>query len=202
MAPSVKRRRKMLGKKTLEERIAASIRAEFGEIVTSLEKDHQEYLRRLRLKEKTRGALEEAEAEAQRLHSERTALEKRLREAHSEESETKSTPLKRATKKVEKALGKARADFEKADFDEAAEGFTLKAKATIAEEEVDRRLGVLEETLEDLLAGVSDEVKEITQALRQEYKEPHFETPEERNRHKERMNEILKALTKSYAPGK
>ena len=192
----------MLGKKTLEERIAASIRAEFGEIVTSLEKDHQEYLRRLRLKEKTRGALEEAEAEAQRLHSERTALEKRLREAHSEESETKSTPLKRATKKVEKALGKARADFEKADFDEAAEGFTLKAKATIAEEEVDRRLGVLEETLEDLLAGVSDEVKEITQALRQEYKEPRFETPEERNSHKERMNEILKALTKSYAPGK
>ena len=192
----------MLGKKTLEERIAASIRAEFGEIVTSLEKDHQEYLRRLRLKEKTRGALEEAEAEAQRLHSERTALEKRLREAHSEESETKSTPLKRATKKVEKALGKARADFEKADFDEAAEGFTLKAKATIAEEEVDRRLGVLEETLEDLLAGVSDEVKEITQALRQEYKEPRFESPEERNSHKERMNEILKALTKSYAPGK
>jgi len=202
MAPSVKRRRKMLGRKTLEERIAASIRAEFGEIVTSLEKDHQEYLRRLRLKEKTRGALEEAEAEAQRLHSERTALEKRLREAHSEESETKSTPLKRATKKVEKALGKARADFEKADFDEAAEGFTLKAKATIAEEEVDRRLGVLEETLEDLLAGVSDEVKEITQALRQEYKEPRFETPEERNSHKERMNEILKALTKSYAPDK
>jgi hypothetical protein len=202
MAPSVKRRRKMLGKKTLEERIAASIRAEFGEIVTSLEKDHQEYLRRLRLKEKTRDALEEAEAEAQRLHSERTALEKRLREAHSEESETKSTPLKRATKKVEKALGKARADFEKADFDEAAEGFTLKAKATIAEEEVDRRLGVLEETLEDLLAGVSDEVKEITQVLRQEYKEPRFETPEERNSHKERMNEILKALTKSYAPGK
>ena len=192
----------MLGKKTLEERIAASIRAEFGEIVTSLEKDHQEYLRRLRLKEKTRGTLEEAEAEAQRLHSERTALEKRLREAHSEESETKSTPLKRATKKVEKALGKARADFEKADFDEAAEGFTLKAKATIAEEEVDRRLGVLEETLEDLLAGVSDEVKEIAQALRQEYKEPRFETPEERNSHKERMNEILKALTKSYAPGK
>jgi len=202
MAPSVKRRRKMLGKKTLEERIAASIRAEFGEIVTSLEKDHQEYLRRLRLKEKTRGALEEAEAEAQRLHSERATLVKRLREAHSEESETKSTPLKRATKKVEKALGKARADFEKADFDEAAEGFTLKAKATIAEEEVDRRLGVLEETLEDLLAGVSDEVKEITQALRQEYKEPRFETPEERNSHKERMNEILKALTKSYAPGK
>ena len=192
----------MLGKKTLEERIAASIRAEFGEIVTSLEKDHQEYLRRLRLKEKTRGALEEAEAEAQRLHSERATLVKRLREAHSEESETKSTPLKRATKKVEKALGKARADFEKADFDEAAEGFTLKAKATIAEEEVDRRLGVLEETLEDLLAGVSDEVKEITQALRQEYKEPRFETPEERNSHKERMNEILKALTKSYAPGK
>ena len=192
----------MLGKKMLEERIAASIRAEFGEIVTSLEKDHQEYLRRLRLKEKTRGALEEAEAEVQRSHSERTALEKRLREAHSEESETKSTPLKRATKKVEKALGKARADFEKADFDEAAEGFTLKAKATIAEEEVDRRLGVLEGTLEDLLAGVSDEVKEITQALRQEYKEPRFETPEERNSHKERMNEILKALTKSYAPGK
>ena len=192
----------MLGKKTLEERIAASIRAEFGEIVTSLEKDHQEYLRRLRLKEKTRGALEEAEAEAQRLHSERTALEKRLREAHSEESETKSTPLKRATKKVEKALGRARADFEKADFDEAAEGFTLKAKATIAEEKVDRRLGVLEETLEDLLAGVSDEVKEITQALGQEYKEPRFETPEERNSHEERMNEILKALTKSYAPGK
>jgi hypothetical protein len=192
----------MLGKKTLEERIAASIRAEFGEIVTSLEKDHQEYLRRLRLKEKTRGALEEAEAEAQRLHSERTALEKRLREAHSEESETKSTPLKRATKKVEKALGKARADFEKADFDEAAEGFTLKAKATIVEEEVDRRLGVLEETLEDLLAGVSDEVKEIAQALRQEYKEPRFETREERNSHKERMNEILKALTKSYAPGR
>jgi hypothetical protein len=202
MAPRVKRRRKMLGRKTLEEKIAASIRAEFGEIVTSLEEDHQEYLRRLRLKEKTRGALEEAEAEAQRLHSERTALEKRHREAHPEESETKSTPLKRTTKKVEKALGKARADFEKADFDETAEGFTLKAKATIAEEEVDRRLGVLEETLEDLLAEVSDEVKEIAQALRQEYKEPRFETPEERNSHEERMNEILKALTKSYAPGK
>src|SRR5215207_2949676 len=120
-APSVRRRRKMLGRKTLEERIAATIRAEIEKILASLENDHREYLRRLRLKEKTQSALEEAEAEVRRLHSEKTALEKRFWEAHSEESEaalseieSTSKPLERATKKAEKTLGKTRADFEKA----------------------------------------------------------------------------------------
>jgi ClpP class serine protease len=138
----------------------------------------------------------------QRLYSEKSALQKRPREAHSEESEATSTPLERATKNADKALRKARANFEKADFDAVAKGFALKAKATIAEDEVHRRVAALEETLEDLLTGLRDEVKETAQALREEYKEPRFETAEERKSHEEKMNEILKALTKNYAPDK
>ncbi len=172
----------MLGRKTLEEKIAATVWAEFEETVTALERDRREYLRRLKLKEKSRGVLQEAEAQVQRLSSERSVLRERAsQDARSEEGEAglseiepRSKVLERATKQAKKVLGQARADFQKADFDEVAEGFALKAKAAIVEDEVDRRVRMLEATLEDLLAGVREEVKVAAQALREEYEEFRF----------------------------
>jgi hypothetical protein len=199
----------MLGRKTLEEKITATVREEFAGIIAGLERDHQEYRRRLRLKEKTRRALEDAESEVRRLYAERTALKKRFWEAYYKKDEAalseieyQSRIVDRATTKAEKTLERAHADFGKADFDEVEEGFALKAKANIAEDEVNRRLRTLEETLEDLLAGVRHDVKEAGQALREEYKEPHFDTAEEQDAHVKRMVEVLNTVAETYVPGK
>jgi hypothetical protein len=198
----------MFGRKTLEEKIAVTVRAEFSGIIASLERDHREYRRRLRLKEKTLRAREDAESEVQRLHSERTALKKRFWKAYYEKDEAalseieyQSRIVERAANRAEKTLEKARVDFGKADFDEVAEGFALKAKADIAEDEINRRLRTLEETLEDLLAGVRQDVKEAGQALRNEYEEPDFDTAEEKNAHAKKMIEVLNAVSESYVPG-
>ena len=199
----------MFGRKTLEEKITAIVKAEFAGIIASLERDHREYRRRLRLKEKTKRALEDAEAEVRRLHYERTELKKKFWEAYYEKDEAavseveyRSRIVDRATKKAEKTLQRAHTDFAKADFDEIEEGFALKAKANIAEDEVNRRLRTLEKTFEDLLAGVRREVEEASQALRDEYEEPRFDTAEEQEAHVKRMIEVLNAVTESYTPGK
>jgi hypothetical protein len=195
-------------KKTLEQKISATIQAEFARIVAALERDHREYRHRLKLKERAQGALEEAEAEVRRLDSEQRALEKLFEKAHSDKDETalseigaRGQRLERATTKAEKALRKARAAFSKADFDEAAEGFALKAKANISEDEVDRRVEVLEKTLQALFEEVRHDTKETKQALGEEYREPRFKTAEERAAHGTRMREIEIALTESYHPG-
>jgi hypothetical protein len=194
-------------KKTLEEKTTNIILAEFSSIIAGLQRDHLEYRHRLKLKEQMRAALEKAEADVEKLHSARIELRKRFWEAYYQEDEialseveSQSRPLERAAKKAEKALVKARADFEKADFDEVEESFALKAKANIAEEEINRRLGALEKTIEDLLAGLSRNVEETGQALRDEYKEPRFDNVEEQTAHVKRMVEVLDAVTKSYTP--
>ena len=198
----------MFGRKTLEEKITATVRAEFAGIIASLERDHREYRRRLRLKEKTRRTLEDTEAEIRRLHSERTALKKRFWKAYYEKDEAalseieyQSRIVERAANRAAKTLEKAHADFEKADFDEIGEGFALKAKADIAEEEINRRLRTLEETFEDLLAGMRHDVGEAGQALRNEYEEPRFDTAEEQDAHVKKMIEVLNAVSESYIPG-
>jgi|tagenome__1003787_1003787.scaffolds.fasta_scaffold20266464_2 hypothetical protein len=196
-------------KKTLEEKTATTIMSEFSGIIAGLQEDHLEYRRRLKLKEQTRAALDKAEADAQKLQSARIELKKQFWEAYYQEDEAalseigaERRPLERAVTKAEKVLEKARADFEKADFDEVAESFALKAKADIAQDEINRRLGTLEKAIEDLLAGLSRDVEETGQALRSEYKEPSFDTVEEHSAHIKRMVEILNTIAASYTHSK
>ncbi len=181
----------MLGKKerrnkSLEERIGAAVRAEFAGLVAELERDLREYRHRSRLKEETCSALENAEAETRRLHLARVELKKRFWEAYYGKDESALSKigrefsyLKRATKKAEKSLEKARANFEKADFDEAAEVAALRKKADAAAEKADLRITTLEETVESVLAETWREVKGASAALRDECEKPRPGTAEE-----------------------
>ncbi len=160
---------------TLEEEIFALVRAEFAEIFADLEGDRAGYRRRLGLKQEARCALEEAEDEARRLHSERMALRERFWEAYYgkgeipfSEVETEPRSLGRAIKRAERALVKARAGFERADFDEAAEEAALRERADAAVEEADRRVGDLQKALGKLLTDVWRDAKESRRALRDE----------------------------------
>jgi hypothetical protein len=197
----------MIGRKTLEEKISATIRADFVGIIAELEENRQEYRRRLKRKEEAWASLESAQAEAERLHLRRIALKKRFWEAYYEQDEaalsrvsSEHRPLDRAIKKAEKTLRKARARFKRADFDEVEEGFVLKTKANIADDEVERRLHVLEKTLEEVLAEVRSAAAEVSRALRDEYREPDFDTAEEQNAHVRRMIEVLGTVAESYNP--
>lgn len=200
----------MIGRKTLEDRIAATIRAEFAVIIEDLKSDHEAYLCRLKLKEATKAEFESTQAEVQRLHSERIALKKRFWETYYAEEkderalaevESQSSSLERTITRAEKALKRTRADFEEADFDEVAESFALRAKANVIEEEINHRVEALEKSLDGLLTKVRSNIKEAGKALREEYKEPHFDTPEERDAHLKKMIEVLNAVAESYAPG-
>jgi hypothetical protein len=78
---------------------------------------------------------------SERVHSERVALKKRFWKAYDEQDEallckieSRSGHLQWAARRAEKALKKARAASEGADFDEVGEGFALKAKGEMAEE--------------------------------------------------------------------
>ena len=173
-------------KKVLEERIGAAIRAEFAGSIAELETNLQEFRRRSKLKETARDTLERAEAEARRVHNDRIALKKRFWKAYygkDEDALSEIGPtlgsLERSVKKAEKALEKARINFEKVDFDEVAEGAALREKAEAAREKADLRIGVIEETLEHALAETWREVKEASEALRDECGEPRFVTSEE-----------------------
>jgi hypothetical protein len=173
----------MIGRrKTLGEKISATIRAEFVGLIAELEEDREEYRHRLKRKEEAWEAYYEEDETA-------------LSNVTSEEK-----PLERAVKRAERSLRKARARFNKADFDEVEEGFALKAKANIAEDEVKRRLQVLEETVEEVLTEVRGAAGEVSQALRDEYKEPDFDTAEEQNAHVRKMIEVLGAVAQSYNP--
>lgn len=201
----------MLDKKLVEDRIAAIIRSEFAQMIGALERDHLEYRRRLKLKEETRSTLEKQEVAVQRLRSARIELKKRFWEAYYEEDEEDEAALseieserrilERAEKKAEKSLETARADFERADFDEVAEGFLLRTKANIAEDQATRHIDAIEAALEDLLSGMRQDIEKASQALRDNYEEPSFDTVEERDAHVTKTMEILNAVTESYAPG-
>lgn len=194
---------------TAEEKVVAALQAELARYPEALARDLAEYRERLRRKGEAAAVLEKAEAEAERLRAERIELKKKFWEAHYEQDdaalaklERRGRPLERDTKRAEKRLRKARASFEKTDFDEVAESFALKAKANIAETEVNRRIGALEKALEDLLAGARREVEEAGRNLRGEYEEPSFDTDEERAAHVEKTIGILDVLAGSYTPGK
>lgn len=196
-------------RKTLEDKITVLVRTEFAEVLAELQEDHREYRRRLGLKKETQAALENAEAELEKLRIARIELKKSFWEVYYEsndqaalsEIEFERRILERATEKAEKALEKARASFERADFDEVAEGFSLRTKANIAEGEVNRRIDSLEEMLESLFAGMRHDIKGASQALRDEYEEPCFDTTGEQEAHVKRTIEILNAVAESYTPG-
>jgi hypothetical protein len=196
-------------RRTVEERVITDLRTELSRYSRTLARDRVEYRERLRRKQEASAALSSAEAEVERLRSERVEVKKKFWEAHYEEDEAalsrferRCRSLERAIKKAEKSLRRAQASFEKADFDEVAQSFALKAKADRTEEEVERRIVALVETLEDLLAEMRQEVEEASQALRDEYEEPSFDTAEEQDAHVKKTTEILNELAKSYTPGK
>src|SRR5918997_5549772 len=173
-------------KKSLEEKIGAAIEAEFEGLVAELERDLGDYRHRSRIKEKTRIALEEAESEARRVHLERVALKKRFWEAYygNDEAtlskiESENRSLRRTMRRAEKSLRRAREDFGRADFDEAAEGAALKKKAYAAAEKADLRISALQEAVEELLAEKWRSIKELSTALRDEGEGPSFSGADE-----------------------
>jgi len=159
----------------LEERLVAAVRSEFAGSVASLEGRRREYRRRLESKKEARVALENAEAETRRLRSEQLALKKGFWEEYYgnrqdtiTEVGTEAKSLERALEEAEKSLKGARAKFEAADFDEVAERSALLVEANAVEEETGRRLDALEETFVDLIAGLRENLKEASRALREE----------------------------------
>ena len=168
-------------KKALEEEISTLVRAEFAGIVASLEGEREEYRRRLNLKVAARRALEDAEAEVRRLHSERIEFKERFWEAYYgkgevpfSELETEPKSLGRAIERAERGLRKARANYERADFDEAAEEAALRELADIILEKVDHRVEELQDSLGKLLSSVWRDAKESDRALRDELERTHF----------------------------
>jgi NADH dehydrogenase/NADH:ubiquinone oxidoreductase subunit G len=150
-------------KKPLEEKIGAAIEAEFEGLVAELERDLGDYRRRSRIKEK-------AQFWEAYYGNDKATLSK---------IERRHRSLRRATKRAEKSLRRAHENFEKADFDEAAEGAALKKKAYAAAEKVDLRIGALEEAVEELLAEKWRNIKELSTALRDEGEGPRFSGTEE-----------------------
>ena len=165
----------MFRSKPLEEKLVAAVRDELAGSAADLEGRRREYRRRLDSKKEARAALENAEAERRRLHSEMLALKKRFWEEHYgdgqgtlAEAGPEIRSLERAVEEAEKTLKRARAKFEEADFDEVAERSVLLAEANAVEREAGRRLDALEETLVNLIAGLREELKEAGRALRAE----------------------------------
>ncbi len=165
----------MFRSKPLEERLVAAVRDELAGSAAVLEGRRLEYRRRLESKKEARVALENAEAERRRLHSEMLALKKGFWEEHYgdgqgtlAEAGPEIRSLERAVEEAEKTLKRARAKFEEADFDEVAERSVLLAEANAVEREAGRRLDALEETLVNLIAGLREDLKEAGRALRDE----------------------------------
>ncbi len=178
----------MFSSKTIEEKIAAAVKVEFAGVIAGLERDHLEYRRRIILKQETQGTLEDAETEMRALHSERVAFKEQFWESYYgtgeipfSKLEAEPKALGHAIKKAEKALRKAHADFERADFDEIVEGSELRKKADALESEAERRVAALEKALGDTLAEVRLDVEEACQTLRDECDIPHPRTSERQN---------------------
>jgi hypothetical protein len=165
----------MFRSKPLEERLAAAVRSELAGSAADLEGRLRGYRRRLHQKKEARAALEDAQAQKRRLHSEMLALKKRFWEEHYgdgqdalEEVGRELRSLERAVEEAERSLKGARAEFEEADFDEGAECSVLLAEANAVEEAAGRRLDALEGTLVELIGGLRGDLKEAGRALREE----------------------------------
>ena len=165
----------MFRSKPLEERLVAAVKSELAGSAAELEGRRQEYRRRLESKKEARVALENAEAQTQRLRSEMLALKQGFWEEYYgngrdtvTEVGPKTKSLERAVEEAERSLKGARANFEEADFDEVAERSALLAEADAVEQEAGRRLDALEETLADLISGLREDLKEASRALRDE----------------------------------
>jgi hypothetical protein len=166
----------MFRSKPLEERLAATIKSELAGSAADLEGRRREYHRRFESKKEARAALEDAEAETRRLHSEMLALKKGFWEAYYGNGRDTLTgahaeaegSLERAIEEAEKSLKRARTKFEEADFDEVSECSALLAEADAVEEEANRQLDTIEGTLEELVAELRRDLREAGRALREE----------------------------------
>ena len=162
----------MFRSKSSDESLLVRVRSELAQSLSDLERRHLEYRRRVQSKREARLALENAEVEVRRLHSESVALRRGFWEAYyrnGQDARTEVGPeaesLKRAIEKAEKSLKRAQARWKGADFDEDAQWSVLVAEAKAVEEEVTRRVDALEEALGDLIAGLRKDLKEAIKTL-------------------------------------
>ena len=163
----------------MEETLAAAIRAEFVSLLADLEEERRDYRRRSALKQETQTALKEAETEVHGLHSERIALGKQFWKAYYGDDELSlseykrdSGVLERTIERAEKALEKARADFERANFDEDIEVSRLREKADAAQGETERRIAELEVAFRDAVASARSSIEEASKSLQDELETP------------------------------
>jgi hypothetical protein len=168
----------MFTSKSSEESLLVRVRSELVQSLSDLEGYRLEHRRRLRSKKEARLALESAEDEVRRLHSESVALQRGFWEAYYRngpdariEVGSEASSLRHAIEKAEKSLKRARARWEEVDFDEDAEWSALIGKADAIEEEATRRVDALEEALGDLIAGLRKDLKEAIRTL-QDYECP------------------------------
>ena len=165
----------MFRSKSSDESLLVRVRSELAQSLSDLERRHLEYRRRVQSKREALLALENAEAEVRRLHSESVALRRGFWEAYyrnGQDARTEVGPeaesLKRAIEKAEKSLKRAQARWKGADFDEDAQRSVLVAEAKAVEEEVAPRVDALEEALGDLIAGMRKDLKEAIRTLHDE----------------------------------
>jgi hypothetical protein len=162
----------MFRSKPSEESLLVSVRSELTQSLADLEGRRLEYCRHLESKKQARLALENAEAEVRRLHSESVTLQRGFwetyyRNGHDARLEvgTEARSLRHAIEKAEKSLKRARARWEEADFDEVAEWSVLIGEADAVEEEVTRRIDALEEALGELIVELREDLKEAIRTL-------------------------------------
>jgi hypothetical protein len=162
----------MFRSKPSEESLLVSVRSELTQSLADLEGRRLEYCRHLESKKQARLALENAEAEVRRLHSESVTLQRGFwetyyRNGHDARLEvgTEARSLRHAIEKAEKSLKRARARWEEADFDEVAEWRALIGEADAVEEEVTRRINTLEDALGRLIVELREDLKEAIRTL-------------------------------------
>src|SRR5919112_2031052 len=130
----------MFRSKPLEERLAAAVRSELAGSAADLEGRLRGYRRRLHQEKEAGAALEDAQAQKRRLHSEMLALKKRFWEEHYGDGQDALEEVGRELRSLENAV----------------------------EEEAGRRLDALEGTLVELIGGLRGDLKEAGRALREE----------------------------------
>ena len=162
----------MFKSKPSEESLLVSVRSELAQSLADLKGRRLEYRRRVESKKEAHLALENAEAEVRRLHSESVALQRGFWEAyyrngHDARTEvgTEARSLRHAIEKAEKSLKRARVRWEEEDFDEVTEWSALIGEADVVEGEATRRVDALEETLGDLIVELREDLKEAIRTL-------------------------------------
>jgi hypothetical protein len=162
----------MFKSKLSEESLLVSARLELAQSLADLEGRRLEYRRRVESKKEARLALENAEAEVRRLHSESVALQRGFWEAYYRDGHdartkvgTEARALRHAFEKAEKSLKRARVRWEEEDFDEVAEWSALIGEADVVEGEATHRVDALEEALGDLIVELREDLKEAIRTL-------------------------------------